>query len=131
MKRPPATQSSQDNRLLLAVILLLGFAGAIGVGFVWLRHQIAATAENNRQMQQQLVDIQRRTAETNAEIAAVSSPEVLLNRNTSLKLGLEMPRDHQIQPVNDQVEVRLASKRNSDSFSTTFVSAALPLTTAR
>lgn len=129
MKRPTKTAASPVNRLLLATILLLTFAGSIGLATVWLRHQISEVAQDNKQMQQRLVEVQRRTAETNAEIAAALNPEVLLGQNSSLRLGLEMPRDHQIVSVIDPVEVRLASKRNGDRFTTTFVS--FPLSATR
>jgi hypothetical protein len=131
MKRPIKKAASPVNRLLLATILLLAFAGSIGLATVWLRHQISEVAQSNKQMQQRVVEVQRRTAETNAEIAAALNPEVLLSQNSVLRLGLEMPRDYQIVSVAEPVEVRLASKQNADRFTTTLVSTALPLTTTR
>lgn len=129
MKRTPKSTASPVNRLFVATILLLAFAGSIGLGFVWLRHQISEVADANNRMQQRLVEVQRRTAETNAEIAAALNPEVLLGQNSTLRLGLEMPREHQIVSVADPVEVRLASKRSGERVTTTFVS--FPLTTTR
>ncbi|MFT3831214.1 MAG: hypothetical protein QM691_16070 [Opitutaceae bacterium] len=131
MKRPTKKAASPVNRLLLATILLLAFAGTIGLATVWLRHQISDAAQANKQMQQRIVEVQRRTAETNAEIAAALNPEVLLSQNHVLRLGLEMPRDYQIVSVAVPVEVRLASKQNADRFTSTLVSASLPLTTTR
>ncbi len=128
-KRTPKPSASPVNRLFVATIMLLAFAGSIGLAFVWLRHQISEVADSNKQMQQRLVEVQRRTAETNAEIAAAINPEVLLGQNSLLRLGLEMPQDHQIVSVAEPVEVRLASKRNGDRVTTTFVS--FPLSTAR
>ncbi len=131
MKRPTKKAASPVNRLLLATILLLAFAGSIGLGTVWLRHEISDVAEANKQMQQRIVEVQRRTAETNAEIAAALNPEVLLGQNSSLRLGLAMPREHQIVPVSEPVEVRLAAKRNNERLGPTFVSASFPLPTTR
>ncbi len=131
MKRKTKVAASPVNRLLLATLLLLAFAGSIGLATVWLRHQISEVAQGNKQMQQRIVEVQRRTAETNAEIAAALNPEVLLSQNSSLKLGLEMPRDYQIVSVAEPVEVRLAAKRNSDRFTTTLVSTSFPLSSTR
>ncbi len=131
MKRPSKKAASPVNRLLLATILLLAFAGSIGLGTVWLRHEISEVAESNKQMQQRIVEVQRRTAETNAEIAAALNPEVLLGQNSSLRLGLAMPREHQIVPVSESVEVRLAAKRNNERLGPAFVSASFPLPTTR
>jgi len=131
MKRKTKAAASPVNRLLLAIILLLAFAGSIGLATVWLRHQISEVAQTNKQMQQRIVEVQRRTAETNAEIAAALNPEGLLTQNSALKLGLEMPREHQIVSVVEPVEVRLAAKRNSDRFAPTLVSTSFPLATAR
>lgn len=128
-KRTPKPAASPVNRLLVATLMLLAFAGSIGMGFVWLRHQISEVADSNKQMQQRLVEVQRRTAETNAEIAAELNPEVLLTQNSSLRLGLNMPHEHQIVSVAEPVEVRLASKRNGERITTTFVS--FPLSTTR
>jgi len=131
MKRPTKKAASPVNRLLLATILLLAFAGSIGLGTVWLRHEISAVAEANKQMQQRIVEVQRRTAATNAEIAAALNPEVLLTQNSALRLGLGMPRDYQIVSVAEPVEVRLAAKRNADRFAPTLVSTSFPLATTR
>lgn len=130
-KRPSPTAASPVNRLFLATILLLAFAGSIGLATVWLRHQISSVAQSHKQLQARIVEVQRRTAETNAEIAGALNPEVLLSQNSSLRLGLAMPREHQIVSVADAVEVRLAAKRNSDRFTTSFVSASFPLSTPR
>jgi cell division protein FtsB len=131
MKKRPTKTASPVNRLFLATILLLAFAGSIGLATVWLRHQISAVAQSHKQLQARIVEVQRRTAETNAEIAGALNPEVLLSQNSTLRLGLAMPREHQIVSVADAVEVRLAAKRNSDRFTTAFVSGTYPLPTTR
>ena len=126
MKRSSAA-ASPLNRLLFATILMLAFAGSIGLATVWLRHQISAVAQDNKRNQTAIVDVQRRTAEVNAEIAAAVNPEVLLRQNASLHLGLEMPRDHQIVRVDASPEVLLAAKRNADRLTPTLITASFPL----
>lgn len=131
MKRPVKKAASPVNRLLLSTILLLAFAGSIGLSTVWLRHQISEVAQGTKQMQQRIVEVQRRTAETNAEIAAALNPEVLLTQNSQFRLGLEMPRDYQVVRVAEPVERRLAAKQNTDRFTTTLISTSLPLSATR
>lgn len=131
MKRPAKKAASPVNRLLLSTMLLLAFAGSIGLSTVWLRHQISEVAQDNKRMQQRIVEVQRRTAETNAEIAGALNPEVLLTQNAQYRLGLEMPRDYQVVSVAEPVERRLASKLNTDRFTTTIISTSLPLSATR
>lgn len=131
MKRTTKSAASPVNRLLLATILLLAFAGSIGLATVWLRHQISEVAQSTKQMEGRLTEVHRRSAETNAEIAAALNPEMLLGQNTSLRLGLAMPRDYQIVSVAEPVEIRLAAKRNTGRFAPVFVSTSFPLAAPR
>ena len=117
MKRSSASSTSSLNRLLLATLLLFAFAGSIGLAFVWLRHQISEVARANMQFQARTIEVERRIAEANAQIAAAHNPQVLLRQNVDLRLGLAAPREQQIVRVADEVEVRLAAKRNSELYS--------------
>jgi hypothetical protein len=113
MKRSSRPAAAPLNRLLLATLLLLAFAGSIGVATVWLRHEVSAVAQSTKQTQARIADFQRHTAETNAQIAASLNPERLLAQNSVLRLGLTRPSDRQIVPVKD-AEVLFASKSNAD-----------------
>lgn len=119
------------NRLIVATVMLLVFAGTIGLATVWLRHQVSDVATANRNTQVRIADIDRRIAEANAQVAASLSPDVLLRQNTRLQLGLAAPRDHQIVRVDEEVEVRLASKRNAELYTSAVVPANFQLTTPR
>jgi hypothetical protein len=117
MKRSAASVPLPLNRLLLATLLLLAFAGSIGLAFVWLRHQISEVARANMQFQTRTVEVERRIAEANAQIAAAHNPQVLLRQNVELNLGLAAPRERQVVRVDDEVAVLLAAKRNSELYS--------------
>jgi Pyruvate/2-oxoacid:ferredoxin oxidoreductase gamma subunit len=124
-------QSVLWNRLLVATVMLLVFAGSIGLATVWLRHQVSEVAASHQSAQVRIADIDRRIAEVNAQIAANLSPDVLLRQNTRLSLGLAAPRDTQIVRVDEEVEIRLASKRNAELYTTTLIPASFPVSTPR
>lgn len=115
------TQSAHWSRLIAATVMLLVFAGTIGLATVWLRHQISEVATSNRNAQVRIAEIDRRIAGANARVAAGLSPEVLLRQNAGLHLGLAAPRDNQIIRVDEEVDIRLASKRNAELFTTSLV----------
>lgn len=130
MKRSSRPPAAPLNRLLLATLLLLAFAGSIGVATVWLRHEVSAVAQATKLTQVRLADIQRRTAETNAQIAASLNPEQLLLKNNVLRLGLARPRGDQIKEAPD-AEVIFAAKRNADRLAPSVVTVSFPFATTR
>ena len=105
------------NRILLSSFLLLVFAGSIGFGTVWLRHQIAVAADENKVIGSRIVEIERSLSEVDAELAHSLSPEFLILRNQELNLRLARPSESQIVRIGDDVEIRLATKRNQGLFS--------------
>lgn len=110
MKRRPAHTAL--NRILLFSFLLLVYAGAIGFGTVWLRHQIGMSANENKVIQHRIVEIERSLSEVDAELAVSLSPEFLILRNQELNLRLARPSESQIVRIGDDVEILLATKRN-------------------
>lgn len=130
MKKNPS-QSVLWNRLLIATVLLLMFAGSIGLATVWLRHQVSEVATANQNAQVRIAELDRRIAEVNAQVAAGLSPEVLLRQNTRLRLGLAAPRDSQIVRVDEEVEIRLAAKRNAELYTAGVVPASFTISTPR
>jgi hypothetical protein len=130
MKKAPP-QSVLWNRLLIATVMLLLFAGSIGLATVWLRHQVSEVAAANQSAQVRISELDRRIAEVNAQVAAGLSPDVLLRQNTRLRLGLAAPRDNQIIRVDEEVEIRLAAKRNAELYTTSVVPASFPVSTPR
>ncbi|HUG10102.1 MAG TPA: hypothetical protein VMM36_03770 [Opitutaceae bacterium] len=126
-----SSQSALWNRLLIATVLLLLFAGTIGLATVWLRHRVSEVAAANQKAQARISELDRRIAEVNSQVAAGLSPDVLLRQNTRLRLGLTAPRDNQIVRVDEEVEIRLAAKRNAELYTTSVVPASFPVSTPR
>jgi hypothetical protein len=104
------------NQLLVYTLGMLVFTGSIGFGTVWLRHEISLAANRNKTLQSHLDEVQRRLDEVTAEIAAVQTPDALIRLNSSLRLGLDTPRQEQIQYVAADPELALAAKRNAGVF---------------
>jgi len=122
MRPPPA--HSLVNRLIALTLLLLVFAGSLGLGAVWFRQEISQTANRNRTLAGKLADIERRLDEVNAQVAAAVNPDALLRQNEVMRLGLAAPREIQVVRVAGSAELRLASKRNLEAFSVAATSAA-------
>jgi hypothetical protein len=104
------------NQLLVYTLVMICFSGSIGLGTVWLRQQIAQTANSIKQLEARSSAVERRLAEANALIAAESSVEVLNRRNTEWRIGLVRPHEDQIKRVMEPVEDRLARKRHDELF---------------
>lgn len=104
------------NQLLLYTLAILLTGGSVGFGTVWLRYQIAATANRLKANETRIEEFQRRLAETNTSIETEQSPDVLRRRNEQMRLGLVEPREVQVNRVAQDAELRLASKRNQGLF---------------
>ena len=106
------------NQLLVCTLVMICFSGSIGLGTVWLRQQIAVTANSIKANQTRAIEVERRLDETRALITAEQSPDVLARRNTEWNLGLVMPREPQVTRVRENAEQRLARKNQAERFST-------------
>lgn len=115
MKRNARSSALPYHRLLFATLALLALAGTIGVATVWLRHQISEVARSNKEIQARTAEVERRIAETNAQIAAALDPGVLRQLNVNLKLGLASPVEAQINRIDVDLPTLLAENRASAS----------------
>ena len=104
------------NQLLVYTLVMICFSGSIGLGTVWLRQQIAQTANSVKQLEARAEAVERHLAEANALISAESSAEVLARRNVEWRIGLVRPHEEQIKRVMEPVEDRLARKRHGELF---------------
>jgi hypothetical protein len=104
------------NQVLVYTLVMLVFTGSIGFGTVWLRHEISLAANRNKNLRTHLAEVQRHLDQLTAEIAAAQSPDALIRLDSSMRLGLDMPRQEQIQRVAGDVEQQLAARRNPDLF---------------
>lgn len=115
MKPPPA--NALVNRLIALTLLLLVFSGTLGLGAVWMRGEISRTANRSRALAGEIVDVERRLDEVNAQVASAVNPDALLRQNQFMNLALATPRELQVVRVSESAELRLASKRNREIFS--------------
>ena len=104
------------NQLLVYTLVMICFSGSIGLGTVWLRHQISVTANNTKQLEQRIAETERHMAEMNTQITEEQSIDVLARRNTEWRLGLVLPKEPQVVRVSDSVEQRLAARNNAEIF---------------
>ena len=104
------------NQLLVYTLVMICFSGSIGLGTVWLRHQISITANNTKQLEQRIIESERHLAELNTLITGEQSIDVLARRNSEWKLGLVLPKEPQVVRVSESPERRLAARNNAEVF---------------
>ncbi len=105
------------NQVLVYTLMMLVFTGSIGLGTVWLRHEISVVANRNQRLQARLAEVQRHVDDFTAEIAAAQSTDNLIRLNAQWRLGLVQPRPEQSENVTSQDEQRVAARRGQDLFS--------------
>ena len=110
------------NQLLVYTLVMICFSGSIGLGTVWLRHQISVTANNTKQLEQRIAETERHMAELNTQITEEQTITVLNRRNADWSLGLVQPREPQVVRVNESAERRLAARNNAEVFASESVS---------
>lgn len=107
------------NQLLVYTLVMICFTGSIGLGTVWLRNQMAQTANSIKSYEYRTAEVERRLSETNAMIAAEQSRGSLIRRNEEWHLGLVAPDFRtQIVRISENPEERLAARRNREIFTT-------------
>ncbi|MFT3867447.1 MAG: hypothetical protein QM715_03005 [Nibricoccus sp.] len=105
------------NQLLVYTLVMICFTGSIGLGTVWLRNQMAQTANSIKSYEYRTAEVERRLAETTAMIGVEQSTETLLRRNEEWRLGLASPDYRtQIVRISENPEERLAARRNREIF---------------
>lgn len=104
------------NQLLVFVLVTISLGGSVGLGTVWMRHQISSTANTNRALAAQIVEIERRVAETTTLIESEQSPELLRQRNQRWRLGLMPVSESQKIHVAEDPVRRLAARVNRELF---------------
>ena len=104
------------NQLLVYTLVMICFSGSVGLGTVWLRHQISITANRTKQLETRIAEVERHLAETTTEVETEQGPDVLMRRNSAWRLGLVQPQEPQVQRVAEDVIIALATKRNRGLF---------------
>ncbi len=111
-----ASSGAFVNQFVIYALVAIFGSGSIGLGTVWMRHQISIAANANKVLESSIADLERRIEETDAVIAAEQDPEVLNRRNADWRLGLVAPGETQVRRVSDDAVMRLAAKHNRALF---------------
>ena len=119
------------NQLLVYTLVMICFSGSIGLGTVWMRHQISLTANATKQLDARIAAVERHLTEATAASESERDANVLLRRNTEWKLGLVAPHQGQIVHVTEDPVMRLAAKRNRIQYGERMTTFALPVALRR
>jgi hypothetical protein len=104
------------NQFMVYVLVAISCSASVGLGTVWMRHQISIVANANKALEASIADVERRIEETDAAIAAEQDPAVLNRRNADWRLGLVPPDETQVRRITEDAVKRLAAIQNRKLF---------------
>ena len=107
------------NQLFVCLLVTLCVGGTIGIGTVWMRHQISVTANANRALAARLAEFERHLAETKTLLERAQRPDELRRLNTDFRLGLVLASEAQVMHVTEDPVRRLAARANRGLFGDT------------
>ncbi len=105
------------NQILVCVLVTICFGGSIGLGTVWMRHQISLTAKSNRDLEAQIRGVERSLSEMTSLVESEQTVEKLKQRNADMRLGLVEVTGQQVVHVTEDPVKRLAARANRELFS--------------
>jgi len=114
-ERQTGSRAFVNQFMVYALVAICGSA-SIGLGTVWMRHQISLVANENKVLEASIADVGRRIEETGAAIAAEQDPTVLNRKNVEWRLGLVPPGETQVRRVAEDPVARLAAIQNRRLF---------------
>ncbi|HMD60925.1 MAG TPA: hypothetical protein VKG78_05820 [Opitutaceae bacterium] len=104
------------NQFMIYALVAICGSASIGLGTVWMRHQISVAANANKVLEASISDLERRIEETDAAISAEQDPAVLARRNSDWRLGLVPPGEAQVRRISEDPVIRLAAIHNRSLF---------------
>jgi hypothetical protein len=104
------------NQFMVYALVAICGSASIGLGTVWIRHQISIAANANKVLEASIADLERRIEETDAAISAEQDPAVLNRRNVEWHLGLVAPEEVRVHRFPDDPVARLAAVQNRKLF---------------
>jgi hypothetical protein len=104
------------NQFMVIALVAICGCSTIGLGTVWMRHQISLAANANKALEASIADLERQIEEADAAISAEQDPAVLTRRNTEWQLGLVPPAETQLRRMPEDTVMRLASMHNRKLF---------------
>ena len=113
MKNNP---SAFVNQLVVCLLVTICVGGSIGMGTVWIRHQISVTARANRELAADLTRLERLIDEKKTIIETEQAPEKLRALNAAMRLGLVPLNEITVLHVTENVVERMARRSNRNLF---------------
>jgi hypothetical protein len=104
------------NQLLVCLLVTMTFGGSIGLGTVWMRHQISVTAKANRALDAAISEINQRSDDIEAVIRSAQRPELLRELNIDMRLGLTPMNEVPVVLVTDNVTQRMLERAHRWSY---------------
>ena len=118
------------NQILLCVLITIGCGGSLGLGTVWMRHQISATANRNRELAAELKRVERLIDEKQTVIETEQAPAKLRALNENMALGLVLMNEVPVYLVTEKVTERMAARAHREIFTDRAAPAAPPISVA-
>ncbi len=104
------------NQVLVCLLVTFCASGSIGLGTVWMRHQISLVANENKALEQRIAEMERQEAENKTTLETEQSNDLLRKLNTQWNLGLVAPQESTLMRVAGDPMRNLAAKNNRDLF---------------
>ena len=104
------------NQLLVCLLVTMTFGGSLGLGTVWVRHQISLTAKMNRALLADITEVNRRSDDIEAQIRSEQRPELMRQLNLEFRLGLAPKNEVPTVHITDNVNQRMVERANRWSF---------------
>jgi hypothetical protein len=104
------------NQLLVCLLVTMTFGGTLGLGTVWIRHQISVTAKANRALLAEISEVNRKSDDIEAHIRSEQRPELLRRLNLDFRLGLAPMNEVPVVHVTDNVTRRMVERANRWSY---------------
>jgi hypothetical protein len=104
------------NQLVVCLLVTMTFGGSLGLGIVWVRHQISVTAKANRALLAAISEVNRRSDDIEAKIRSEQRPELLRQLNLEFRLGLAPMNEVEVVRVTENVAQRMVERATRWSF---------------
>jgi len=104
------------NQFMVYALVAICSSASIGLGTVWMRHQISLVANENKDLEAAIAKVEHQIEETDAAIASEQDPAVLNRKNSEWRLGLVPPGETQVRRVTEDPVARLFAIQNRKLF---------------
>lgn len=98
------------NELLVCLLVTIAVGGGMGLGVVWMRHQISMTANSNRALAAEIVRLGRLIDEKKTRIETEQAPDKLRGLNAVMQLGLVPMNEVNVMHVAENTLERMAAR---------------------